>query len=595
MLGRLLASVGPLALTVVGGGAFAKYATHARWPEIPVSLEDAARATSGQIQEIVRYIEQSNPQLFNHLLEILARDSATIAALGASIAALTVHTIAVRRDPPPIARSLRVHRRQSASAAASGKTKAVGRRGGPSPIAAGAVDAYDARWGRIIRALVRSRPAARRRPAGSSPGEELAVLPVHRFAVPVFAAVFAAALASQSGAANAAKVTDCTKAGLCYCVNDEHKSAIAAKIEKFRQILAEQRKAGKAVVYLSVPLTSAGGGNFNVNAEVAEATKEAIEKRLGANYVYVLNPGTPDADLPKGSTGTEYMVMWTAAARGPRRPRRLRRRLVRRAAGLRPLLPLRRQQRHGEARRLLRQARAVPSRLRESRAKAASPRRPSASYYALRASSTVSRGAHDEWNIFRLHQRQAPRADRKIRDTRARSRSLFDGQGVAPPRSAKLDGLGGLRRQVRAMTARRPHNPTRCYARHRALPSTYVPLLAFALCVRDLPRARPTRSTLYSIWPENWARPMFEEFEKATGIKVNFVRFSSGEALARVIAEKNNPRVDVLFGGPVETFAAGIGEGVFEPYKPPAFAQLPARFKQADGSGSRSPTIRSCS
>jgi hypothetical protein len=96
MLGRLLASVGPLALAVVGGGAFAKYATHARWPEIPVSLEDAARATSGQIQEIVRYIEQSNPQLFNHLLQLLARDSATIAALGASIAALTVHHLARR-------------------------------------------------------------------------------------------------------------------------------------------------------------------------------------------------------------------------------------------------------------------------------------------------------------------------------------------------------------------------------------------------------------------------------------------------------------------------------------------------------------------
>jgi iron(III) transport system substrate-binding protein len=87
----------------------------------------------------------------------------------------------------------------------------------------------------------------------------------------------------------------------------------------------------------------------------------------------------------------------------------------------------------------------------------------------------------------------------------------------------------------------------------------------------------------YSIWPENWARPMFEEFEKATGVKVNFVRFSSGEALARVIAEKNNPRVDVLFGGPVETFAAGVSEGVFEPYKSPSFAKLPARFKHADG------------
>ena len=99
MLGRLLASVGPLALAVVGGGAFAKYATHARWPEIPVSLEDAALATSGQVQEIVRYIEQSNPQLFNNLLELLARDTATIAALGASIAALTMHTLAGRREP----------------------------------------------------------------------------------------------------------------------------------------------------------------------------------------------------------------------------------------------------------------------------------------------------------------------------------------------------------------------------------------------------------------------------------------------------------------------------------------------------------------
>src|SRR5205814_7711248 len=88
---------------------------------------------------------------------------------------------------------------------------------------------------------------------------------------------------------------------------------------------------------------------------------------------------------------------------------------------------------------------------------------------------------------------------------------------------------------------------------------------------------------VYARWPENYARPMFQEFEKATGIKVNFIRFSSGEALARVIAEKNNPRIDVLFGGPVETFAAGMPEGVFEPYKSPSFAKLPARMKQADG------------
>ena len=88
---------------------------------------------------------------------------------------------------------------------------------------------------------------------------------------------------------------------------------------------------------------------------------------------------------------------------------------------------------------------------------------------------------------------------------------------------------------------------------------------------------------VYTIWPENYARPMFQEFEKQTGIKVNFLRFSSGEALARVMAEKNNPRIDVLFGGPVETFAAGIKEGIFASYKSPSFDKLPARFKQPDG------------
>ncbi len=117
----------------------------------------------------------------------------------------------------------------------------------------------------------------------------------------------------------------------------------------------------------------------------------------------------------------------------------------------------------------------------------------------------------------------------------------------------------------------------------RGLLGLAVVLLALAALVWNPPARAAGPLNAYSIWPENWARPMFEEFEKATGIHVNFVRFSSGEALARVMAEKNNPRVDVLFGGPVETFAAGIKEGIFEPYKPPAFAALPARFKHPEG------------
>jgi iron(III) transport system substrate-binding protein len=125
-------------------------------------------------------------------------------------------------------------------------------------------------------------------------------------------------------------------------------------------------------------------------------------------------------------------------------------------------------------------------------------------------------------------------------------------------------------------------NPVRHLALRMARAAILAPLAAL-LAFAVLPARAAETLNAYSIWPENWARPMFEEFEKTTGIKVNFVRFSSGEALARVIAEKGNPQVDVLFGGPVETFAAGVNEGVFEPYKPPSFAKLPARFRHPDG------------
>ena len=84
---------------------------------------------------------------------------------------------------------------------------------------------------------------------------------------------------------------------------------------------------------------------------------------------------------------------------------------------------------------------------------------------------------------------------------------------------------------------------------------------------------------IYTIWPEKYSSAVFAAFTKETGIKVNFLRFSSGEALARVAAEKDNPQVDVLFGGPADTFAAGVEKGVFEPYAPKGADKIPAKFK----------------
>ena len=96
LLGRLLGSVGPLALAVVGGGVFAKYLRNARWPEVPISFEDAARATSSQVHDLVRYVEQSNPHLVDGLLAALLQDGMMVTALGASVAAIAIKRLSGR-------------------------------------------------------------------------------------------------------------------------------------------------------------------------------------------------------------------------------------------------------------------------------------------------------------------------------------------------------------------------------------------------------------------------------------------------------------------------------------------------------------------
>ena len=73
----------------------------------------------------------------------------------------------------------------------------------------------------------------------------------------------------------------------------------------------------------------------------------------------------------------------------------------------------------------------------------------------------------------------------------------------------------------------------------------------------------------YTIMPEKYASQVFEAFTAETGVKVNFMRFSSGEALARVVAEKNNPQVDMILGGPADTYEAGIKEASSNSTSPP--------------------------
>ncbi len=108
-------------------------------------------------------------------------------------------------------------------------------------------------------------------------------------------------------------------------------------------------------------------------------------------------------------------------------------------------------------------------------------------------------------------------------------------------------------------------------------------LLLVALLL--LPRPAPAAETLnvYTIWSERYATAVFDEFTLETGIAVNFLRFPSGEVLARLIAEKENPQVDVFFGGIADAFVAGKKEGIFEQYVPGGAETIPAAFRDPEG------------
>ena len=83
---------------------------------------------------------------------------------------------------------------------------------------------------------------------------------------------------------------------------------------------------------------------------------------------------------------------------------------------------------------------------------------------------------------------------------------------------------------------------------------------------------------------EQWCQGMKQEFEAKYGITVNYVRMSSGEALARIQAEKDNPTFDIWWGGPIDSFVAAKGEGLLEAYDSPNYGNLidQAKYKDAD-------------
>jgi iron(III) transport system substrate-binding protein len=83
-----------------------------------------------------------------------------------------------------------------------------------------------------------------------------------------------------------------------------------------------------------------------------------------------------------------------------------------------------------------------------------------------------------------------------------------------------------------------------------------------------------------------WCNMMGTVYAKTTGTKINISMKGSGEALAQLIAEKDNPKTDVWFGGTGDPHLQAAEQNLTLEYKSPTLTQLyPWAQQQAQQSG----------
>lgn len=71
-----------------------------------------------------------------------------------------------------------------------------------------------------------------------------------------------------------------------------------------------------------------------------------------------------------------------------------------------------------------------------------------------------------------------------------------------------------------------------------------------------------------------WCNMMGTVYGKSKGVKINISMKGSGEALAQLIAEKDNPKTDIWFGGTGDPHLQAAEQGLTLEYKSPSMSQL---------------------
>ena len=108
---------------------------------------------------------------------------------------------------------------------------------------------------------------------------------------------------------------------------------------------------------------------------------------------------------------------------------------------------------------------------------------------------------------------------------------------------------------------------------------------AIALAASSLGAMAQSQVNIICSVQAEWCNMIGTVYGKTTGTKVNISMKGSGEALAQLIAEKDNPKTDIWFGGTGDPHLQAAEQNLTLEYKSPTYAQLyPWAQAQADQS-----------
>ena len=110
-------------------------------------------------------------------------------------------------------------------------------------------------------------------------------------------------------------------------------------------------------------------------------------------------------------------------------------------------------------------------------------------------------------------------------------------------------------------------------------------LTAAALLGLSAAASAQTVNVICSVQAE-WCNVISTVYARTTGVRINMALKGSGEALAQLIAEKDNPKTDIWFGGTGDPHLQAAEQGLTLEYKSPTLSQLhPWAQQQAKQSG----------